>query len=167
MKLTVRDITTLSLMTALCIVLSVIDSYIPNFIVGMKLGIANIIILVSLYTYGFLPTLFVNIIRVILASFLRGTFLSMGFMMSLMGASFSLFIMAILKKFLKKLHIIGISVIGSIVHSLAQIIVGCIYMGTSAFFYYLPILSFTSIVTGIFIGLIANYILKININKKE
>ena len=55
MKLTVRDITTLSLMTALCIVLSVIDSYIPNFIVGMKLGIANIIILVSLYAANIPP----------------------------------------------------------------------------------------------------------------
>ena len=71
------------------------------------------------------------------------------------------------KIFLKKIHIMGISVIGSIIHSLAQIIVGCIYMGTSAFFYYLPILSFTSIITGIFIGIIANYILKLNIIKKE
>ena len=134
MKLKVRDITTLSLLTALCIVLSVIDSYIPNFIIGMKLGITNIIILVSLYTYGFLPTLFINIIRVMLASFIRGTFLSMGFMMSLMGALFSLLIMALLKRFFKKIHIIGISVIGSIIHSLTQIIVGCIYMGTSSFF---------------------------------
>ena len=167
MKLKVRDITILSLLTALCIVLSVIDSYIPNFIIGMKLGITNIIILVSLYTYGFLPTLFINIIRVMLASFIRGTFLSMGFMMSLMGALFSLLIMALLKRFFKKIHIIGISVIGSIIHSLTQIIVGCIYMGTSSFFYYLPILSFTSIITGIFIGIIANYILKLNIVKKE
>ena len=97
MKFKVKDITTLSLLCTLCIVLSIVDSFIPSFVVGMKLGLANIIILVSLYTYGFLPTLLINILRVFIASLLRGTFLSMGFMMSLMGALFSLLIMVLLK----------------------------------------------------------------------
>ncbi len=167
MKFKVKDITTLSLLCALGIVLSIVDSFIPSFVVGMKLGLANIIILVSLYTYGFLPTLLINILRVFIASLLRGTFLSMGFMMSLMGALFSLLIMVLLKNIFKNLHICTISVVGSLFHSLAQIIVGSLYMMTTAFFYYLPILSLTSIITGIFIGLAAKQILKLNIIKKE
>ena len=77
MNFTTRKLTTMSLLVALGVILSIIDSFIPGFVPGMKLGLANIVILMALYSYGFLDTLFINLMRVFLASFLRGTFLSM------------------------------------------------------------------------------------------
>lgn len=167
MNFTTRKLVTLSLLIALSVVLSVIDSFIPGFVPGMKLGLANIVILLTLYNYGFLEALFVNLLRVFLASFLRGNIFTMGFFMSFSGALLSLFIMALLKRFCPKLHIVGISVIGSLFHSIAQIIVGIIYLGSASIAYYLPILTLTSIATGIFIGLTTLYLNKLHLIKKD
>lgn len=166
MKFTTRKITTTALLVALGVILSIIDSFIPGFVPGMKLGLANIVILMTLYSYGFLDALFVNLLRVFLASFLRGTFLSMGFFMSLSGALISLLVMFLLKKFIKKLHIVGVSVVGSLCHSFAQIGVAMLYLGTSNVIYYLPILCVTSILTGIFVGFATLYINKLNLIKE-
>lgn len=166
MKFTTRKITNIALLVALGVILSIIDSFIPGLVPGMKLGLANIVILMALYSYGFLDTLFINLLRVFLASFLRGTFLSMGFFMSLSGAIVSLLVMFLLKRYVKKLHIVGVSVVGSLFHSVAQILVGIIYLGTANLFYYLPILCVTSILTGIFVGLSAHYLNKLNLIKE-
>ena len=166
MKFTTRKLTTMSLLVALGVVLSIIDSFIPGFVPGMKLGLANIVILMALYSYGFLDILFINLMRVFLASFLRGTFLSMGFFMSLSGALISLCVMYLLMRFIKKLHVVGVSVIGSLFHSFAQIFIAFIYLGTGNVIYYLPILCFTSILTGIFVGFSALYFNKLNLIKE-
>ncbi len=166
MKFTTRKITTTALLVALGVILSIIDSFIPGFVPGMKLGLANIVILMTLYSYGFLDALFVNLLRVFLASFLRGTFLSMGFFMSLSGALVSLIIMFLLKRFIKKLHIVGVSVVGSLFHSFAQIGIAMLYLGTGNVIYYLPILCVTSILTGIFVGLATLYINRLNLIKE-
>lgn len=166
MKFSTRKLTTTSLLVALGVILSIIDSFIPGFVPGMKLGLANIVILMALYSYGFLDTLFINLMRVCLASFLRGTFLSMGFFMSLSGALISLCVMYLLMRFIKKLHIVGVSVIGSLFHSFAQICIAFIYLGTGNVIYYLPILCFTSILTGIFVGFSALYFNKLNLIKE-
>lgn len=167
MKLTIRKITTFALLIALGVILSIVDSFIPGFVPGMKLGLANIVILMALYSYGFIDAFLINILRVFLASLLRGNIFTMGFFMSLVGAIFSLIIMGLLKRFVPKLHIVGVSVIGSLIHSIGQIIVGYIYLNTINIFYYLPILACTSILTGIFIGLSALYLNKLNLLKNS
>ena len=167
MKLTIRKITTFALLIALGVILSIVDSFIPGFVPGMKLGLANIVILMALYSYGFIDAFLINILRVFLASLLRGNIFTMGFFMSLVGAISSLIIMGLLKRFVPKLRIVGVSVIGSLIHSLGQIIVGYIYLNTINIFYYLPILACTSILTGIFIGLSALYLNKLNLLKNS
>ena len=160
--MTTKKLTSMSLLIALSIILSIVDSFIPSFVPGMKLGLANVIILVVLYGYGFKEAFLINIARVLIASLLRGSFLSMGFFMSLSGAIVSLIIMWILKKFIKNIHIVGVSVVGSLFHSAAQICVGMLYLSTTSLIYYLPILALTSIITGVFVGLTAGLI-----NKKD
>lgn len=156
-----------SLLTAIAIVLSIVESFIPSIgIPGLKLGLANIIILIVLYAFSYKYALYVNLTRIVLASLLRGTFFQMGFFMSLTGGMLSLLIMILLKLLIKKLHIVGISVIGSIFHIIGQLLIAMIYLDTSYVFYFAPILMLMSIITGIFVGISSSYCLKITIFKQ-
>lgn len=163
----VRDITLMAVLTALAVVLSYVEGFIPSIgIPGVKLGFANIMILITLYAYGWQYALGVNILRVFLASLLKGNIFQMGFLMSLTGAMLSLGIMILLKYVFKKLHIITISVIGSIFHIIGQIIIAIIMTNTVYVFYYFPVLLLVSVVTGIVVGLITDRCLKIPVFNK-
>ena len=164
----VRDITHVATLTAVSIILGIIESYIPSIgIPGVKLGLANIAIVITLYGYGWYYALIVNILRVFIVSLIRGTIFQMGFFMSLTGAILSLFIM-ICKLFLKKLHIVSVSVLGSIFHVGGQIIIAIIFTSTPGIIYYFPFLLLTSIITGIIVGFISNACLKLPIfNNKQ
>ena len=65
-----KKIAYLSLMIALSLIFSYIETLIPlNFgIAGVKIGLANIISVIALYLLGFGYSLFIVIIRVILSS---------------------------------------------------------------------------------------------------
>lgn len=158
----VRDITTNAILLAIAIVLSIVEGFIPSIgVPGVKFGLANIVILITLYAYGWHYALIVNLLRVFLVSLLRGTIFQMGFFMSLTGALLSLGVMIFLKLVIKKLNVITVSVLGAFAHVLGQILVSIIYLETLGMFYYLPILTITSIATGLIVGFIANKCLKI------
>lgn len=160
----VRDITHVATLTAVSIILGIIESYIPSIgIPGVKLGLANIAIVITLFGYGWYYALIVNILRVFIVSLIRGTIFQMGFFMSLTGAILSLSIMILCKLLLKKLHIVSVSVLGSIFHVGGQIIIAIIFTSTPGIIYYFPFLLLTSIITGIIVGFISNACLKLPI----
>lgn len=163
-----RKITLMAILIAGSIILSIFDSFIPSFVPGMKLGLANIIILVALYTLGTKEAIIINLLRVYLAALLKGTIFNIGFLMSLSGAIFSLLIMIIFKLLFKnKISIITVSILGAIFHSGGQILVAIIYFETFNMTFYLPILSLVSLATGILMGIIASQIIKTNIIQKQ
>lgn len=152
-----RKFTTLSMLLSLAVVLNIMESVIPLFngyIPGLKLGLANTVILFVLYVYSFKDALYVSILRVVLVGMLRTGLFSIAFFFSLGGAILSVTMMFIFKK-LTKLSIVGISIIGSIFHSLGQIIVAMFILETTNMIYYLPWLLLFSIPTGIIVGLIS------------
>lgn len=162
---------TLGMLLALAIIVNYLESFIPSIgIPGVKLGLANIVILVCLYKYKVYEAAIVDILRVFIASLLKGTFLSMAFYMSLSGATLSFIAMLVLKQ-IKQLKPLVISVIGAIFHSFGQIIVALIYVQTSGILLYLPFIGLASILTGIFNGLVSERIIdsKIfeNFNEKK
>lgn len=166
----VKDITSIALLSAIAIILSIVESYIPSIgIPGIKLGLANVIIIITLYAFGWHYALLVNVLRVFLASLLRGTIFQMGFFMSLSGAIISLLVMILLKEIIKKLHIITVSIIGSVFHIAGQIIIALIYLETTGILFYVPILMLSSIITGIIVGILATNCLRIPIfeNRKN
>ena len=157
-----KKFTRLSLLLALSVVLNIIESTIPIFngvIPGLKLGLANIIILFVLYEYSFKDAIYISIIRVFLVGILRTGLFSVSFFFSLGGAVLSIIMMLLFKKF-TKLSVIGVSIIGSFFHSLGQILVACLIVNMSAMLYYLPLLLLFSIPTGIITGLITKELLK-------
>ena len=136
----VQKIALLGVLLATTIVIAILESFIPSFTIpGIKLGFANIVILVTLYELGIWEAVFINVVRVFVVALVRGTFFSMGFFMSLTGAFMSLGVMILLVLLIKKFSIIGVSVLGALFHVTGQILIAMAYMGSAYVVFYLPI----------------------------
>ena len=155
-----KNITTISILTAISVVISIIESYfdfIGNIIPGLKLGLANIVIIFALYKYNFKTALSISIVRVLIVALVRTGF-GLNFFFSIVGAIFSITTMSLVKK--THLSIVGISIMGSIFHSIGQVLIGMILLKNNNIIYYLPYLLLFSIPTGILIGIISKKLLK-------
>ena len=158
----IRKTTKLSMLLALSIVLSIIESFIPilnGIVPGIKLGLANAIIIIVIYLYSFKDALYVSILRVILVGVLRTGLFSISFFFSISGALLSITMMNLCKKF-TKLSIVGISIIGAISHSIGQIIIAIIFLNNANVIYYLPYLLILSIPTGIIVGMSSKQVIE-------
>ncbi|MFA6755924.1 MAG: Gx transporter family protein [Bacilli bacterium] len=160
----IKKISLISLLAALAIVLSIAESFISLGIPGVKLGLANVVIIIALYAFNFWYALGISILRVFVTSLCLGTIFQMGFFMSLTGSILSLLIMLLFKKVFPKFSVVGVSTVGSIFHVTGQIIIATIYMGNLMFYYY-PLIFVCSIVTGVLTGIIALNVMKLSIFK--
>ena len=161
MKTNVRKITNLALLTAMALAISLIEHYIPLPIPipGAKLGLSNIVLLVSLYFYGLRAGLVIGILKSFLLVLATGMVTS--FFFSAMGAILATISMHISLKFLdKSLSFIGVSEIGAFFHNFGQILVAAFVMGNIKMYYYFPLLVFIGTFSGFFVGLSSNYIIK-------
>ena len=150
----VHKITLIAMLMAMAIAVSVLESFIPSFFIpGIRLGLANIFILLVLYEFGILEALLINIGRVFITSLVRGTIFQMGFFMSLTGAMLSMIVMWLLVLFFKKLTPIAVSVVGALFHIAGQFVIGFIFLETPYIWYYAPVLALISVATGILVGL--------------
>ena len=164
----VQKMALLGVLTAGAIVIAILESFIPSVgIPGVKLGLANIVILIILYELGIVEAIVVNLLRVLVVGLVRGTFLSMGFLMSVTGAVLSLGIMILFYLLIKKFSIIGVSVIGSLFHVTGQLLIAMIFLGTAYIFLYLPFIAVSAIITGVFVGIVAQLIIKTGVIKKQ
>ncbi len=153
-----------SLLT-MSIVLSMVEGLIPIPVPGVKLGLANIIILVMLYDFKTSEAFMVLIIRIFLVGLLRGNIFQVPFFMSLCGGLCSFIIMRIFS-LIKFFSIIGVSVIGSIFHCVGQIVIAIILLGTAQVVFYLPLIAILSTVTGVLTGIISKRFLSLNLTEK-
>lgn len=152
-----RKLVLLAVLVSLASALHVLEALIPNPvpIPGAKLGLANIITLVTLILFGWKEGLVVVLLRVLMGSLLGGTFLGLGFLLGLSGAVFSLFIMCGLLRWVRSLSLVGISVGGAASHNLAQVAAAVFLTQTPSLGYFLPVLLLISVPTGIFTGIAA------------
>ena len=166
--MSVRRIALLGILTAATIVIAILESFIPSIgIPGVKLGLANIMILVILYELGIVDVIMVNLLRVIVVGLVRGNIFSMGFLMSLTGAIFSLGIMILFYLVVRKFTVVGVSVIGSIFHVGGQVLIAMIFLGSAYVVLYLPIIGISAIITGVFVGIVAQLIINTGIVRKQ
>lgn len=157
-----KTFTRLSMLLALSVVLNIIENMLPIFsdtLPGVKLGLANIVILYVLYKYGFKQAIILSISRVFLVGILRTGIFSVAFYFSLSGAILSIFMMYLAIK-LTKLSIVGVSVIGSFFHCIGQLIVLAIYINNLSAFKYMIIMLVFAILTGILTGTISKQLVK-------
>lgn len=146
-------------LVALALILSYVETWIPiNFgIPGIKLGLSNLVVIISIYKYGLKKSFFLGITKVLLSNILFGNLSSMIF--GLVGMICSVFLMCMLKK-TRKFSVIGISMAGGIAHNLGQIFVAMFIIQSFAIIFYLPVLLLSGMITGILIGIVANEIIK-------
>ena len=133
------------------LILSYIESLIPLGISlpGFKIGLSNLGVLITLIFFGPGYALMIAILKSLISSLLFGSITSL--MYSLSGAVLSALIMGLLYK-TKKVSIPVISAAGGVIHNLAQIIVAYFLLGTSAVFYYLPLLMIAGLLMGLLLG---------------
>ena len=151
----------MGLLVSMALILSLIERMIPvPFIApGAKLGLANLVIIISVYTLDNYKEAFTVLILRILLSTLLGSSFSM-LMYSISGGILSFIITIIVKKLGGKyVSIIGVSSAAAVFHNIGQLCVASLIVDNWGIFLYLPILSIAGIGTGIFVGLSANYIL--------
>ncbi|WP_253197962.1 Gx transporter family protein [Clostridium gasigenes] len=152
----------IALLVAQALVLHIFERMIPvPFITpGAKLGLANLITVVALYTLEDKKDAFLVIfLRLTLGTMFGGNLSS--FMYSAMGGILSFLGMVFIKETFKdKVSIIGVSSVGAIFHNVGQLIVASLIVKNIGVMLYLPVLSTIGIGTGIFIGITANYLVK-------
>ncbi|MDO4531808.1 MAG: Gx transporter family protein, partial [Bacillota bacterium] len=139
---------------ALAILMGYVEMMIPVPIPipGVKLGLANVIIIIMMYFMDTKSAFFVSMVRVLLSGLLFAGFA--GLLYSLAGAMCSFLVMALLKK-TDRFSIIGVSLAGGVFHNVGQIIVAALVVENVKMAYYLPFLLVSGVVTGILIGVVA------------
>lgn len=107
----------LSMVLALSLILAYVDILIPyNFVIpGIKLGLANIAILFTLYKFGSKEAICVSLLRVLIMGILFNNGIT--FLYSLCGCLLSLFVMIVSKKFVL-FDECGVCIIGALAHNL-------------------------------------------------
>ena len=146
-------------MAALALIFSYVEVLIPfNIgIPGIKLGIANIVIIIVLYYLGPKYAITVNVVRVLIAGLLfNGLF---GALYSLAGAIVSFIVMIALKK-TNIFSVVGVSMAGGVAHNLGQILIAAILVANLKIFLYFPVLIISGVITGAIIGILAGLMLR-------
>lgn len=140
-----------ALLVALAMVLSWLESLVPvsAAVPGVKLGLANLVVIFSLYRMGFREAAAISLVRVILVSATFGNAYSFAY--SLAGAALSLGVMALLKR-TGKFSILGVSIAGGVCHNLGQILVAMAVLGRGEIIWYLPALLAAGTAAGVAVG---------------
>ena len=117
-----RKIPYYGLFAALAILMGYVEMMIPVPIPipGVKLGLANVIIIIMMYFMDTKSAFFVSLIRVLLSGLLFAGFA--GLLYSLAGAMCSFAVMALLTK-TEKFSIVGVSLAGGVFHNVGQVAV--------------------------------------------
>lgn len=144
----------------LAMIFSYVESLIPlHFgVPGIKLGLANLAVVVALAMLHPAEAFLVSIIRIILLGFLFGNGASIVY--SLAGGVLSYLVMLLVAK-TKVFSVYGVSVAGGVSHNVAQIAAAAVILGSGRVVYYLPVLMIAGILTGLLIGFLSSKILNI------
>ena len=137
---------------ALALVFSYVEVLLPPLVAavpGVKIGLANVVILFLLYRCGAARAAAVSLVRVFLMSLLFGNAVYLAY--SIAGAVLSLLVMLLLKK-TRLFSRVAVSVAGGIAHNVGQILMAILLLGVAEIGYYLIVLTVTGCVFGAAIG---------------
>ncbi|MDE6149392.1 MAG: Gx transporter family protein [Ruminococcus sp.] len=159
-----RRVATVGAFVALALIFSYVEAIIPfNFgIPGIKLGLANLVIVTGLYFLNYKDVCIISLLRIFISGLLFGNGLSLIY--SISGGLLSLIVMIIFKK-TNIFSVVGVSIVGAVFHNISQIIAAAFVIQTSVVVIYLPILMIAGVGTGFLIGFISSNLLPILIKQ--
>lgn len=152
MKLKTKAIALIGILSTLAISLNILEAlFIPQMVPGMKIGLANLVTVLSVFLLKKRYVFFIMFVRIIVSSLLLGTFLSIPFFFTLSGALLSTVITILLYSFDKNISPVFLSISGAITHNIGQLCVAYLFLGYGMA-YYLPYLILFAIPTGFITG---------------
>lgn len=153
----------IALLSAYAVGLHSIEALIPTPVPWLRLGLANIITLTTLYLYGLRAGMTVTLTRVFIRSLLAGTFLGPAFVMSLGGGVASTLVMWAVKALFGRLFSpVSLSIFGALTHNMVQLFLAYFLFvrQIEAILLISPIILLLGTFTGIFNGLATSMIIK-------
>ena len=157
-KKSTLKLTQITMLLAMGIILHYLEPDILITGARFRIGFANIMGIIVLKLYCGKDMLSVNVLRVILASLMRGYIFGSTFWISLIGVLLSTIVTIIVNRYLKP-SIIMLSIVGAFFHTLGQIMVVTFYYQTLSVLFLLPYLLFLSLPAGYGTGFIAKHVL--------
>ncbi|WP_028125671.1 Gx transporter family protein [Eremococcus coleocola] len=150
-----------AVLAAQAIIIGLLEQFIPSpfvFAPGAKIGLANIITVIAIFTLPYTQSFQVLVIRIFLTALLGGN-MSTFFYSAVAG--FLSYIFMCLAQLLgpKRVSIIGISILGGVMHNVGQLFVAAFFAKSWSVLNYLPVLSFSGILAGLAVGTLGNYLL--------
>lgn len=145
------------ILTALAMIFSYVEALLPPPVAvpGMKLGLANLVVILTLFVLGEKSAILINLMRILLSGFMFGTGISIVY--SLAGGALSLGVMILLKR-AGIFGRTGISMAGGACHNAGQILAAMVMMRTTSLLWYLLILWASGMASGLLIGLLAAWL---------
>ena len=156
-----------AMFVAVMMVLGYLESLIPvGGIPGMKIGLSNSVLLLSLYWLGIGISIQLMLVKVFLSAFMFGGFMALPY--SLAGGVLSLIAMIVLIYLVRGVSPIGAGVAGAVMHNVGQVLVAMFILQTNKLVYYMAILVLVAIVTGALTGTVAKMLMRyLPKNRKE
>lgn len=153
-----KKISQFGLLLALAFILGYVERLVPlGFgIPGIKLGLANLVIVIAIYLFPLGEVIALDVLKVLLTGFTFGNMASLWY--SLGGALLSLLVMLLLKR-IGRNTVVGVSIAGGVFHNLGQLMVAAVMVSTRQVIYYLPVLLIAGLVTGFVLGVVAESVL--------
>lgn len=156
-----RKLVFITMLAAQAVIISFFEGFLPtpfSFAPGARLGLGNLVSIIAIFTLPSRDSLKVVMLRLVISTFLAGSFST--FLYGFAGTCLSYSIMLLLKHLgPKRVSIIGISVMGGVFHNVGQLLVFASIGRSLLVLNYLPILAFSGILSGFFVGLTGNYML--------
>lgn len=152
-----KKISYYGIFAALAIIVGYIEAMfpLPIGIPGVKLGLANVVVLTALYVMDVKSAFYISIVRVLISALLFKGFGSLIFSAS--GALISFIVMSLVYRF-KSISPIGVSILGGIAHNVGQLVAAGIVINNLKIVYYVPVLLVSGVITGFLTGLVVKYV---------
>ena len=148
----------LSMLVSISMCIFIIEAQLPPItpFVGVKLGLSNVVVLITMLLMGGCEAAVVLFLRILLSAVVLGQ--GIGVIYSLCGGLMAYAAMLVLKSPLKN-YVWVISVLGAIFHNIGQLVVASFIMGNAMVFSYFPILLISAVLTGTLTGIIAQSVI--------
>ena len=148
-----------ALLTALALILFLVEAQIPAPvpIPGVKLGLANVVTIWSIFLLGPADTLLVLLSRILLGSLFAGQLLSLFY--SLSGGLLCFLVTLVLRRAVTKSQIWVCGVFGAVAHNAGQLAAAILLMAAPSLLAYFPVLMISGVITGLFTGFCAQFLI--------
>ena len=154
-----KKLTQMALLTAIALTIFMVEAQIPALVPvpGVKLGLSNIVTVFAVFAMGPKEAAAVLFARVFLGSIFAGNFSTIFY--SAAGGTLAIVITILLRKILTEKQLWVAGVMGAIAHSIGQMAMAVAITQTIGLVSYLPMMIVCSIITGLFTGLCAQFLL--------